>query len=344
MTTLRFYLLFILLFAGCGLSAQSFTRLISFGDSLSDIGNLQTPTVSAPVSNGELWIQYLARDYLGIGSLTASNAGGTAYAWAGAASVTGFLPPSASSQIDYFLAADSFADTDLVTLWVGGNDFLDSSTTGSLIGPDALADRILVLLQKLVANGAKHILFGNLPDMGSIPRLYGTPLSAGASQWSYGYKLMLEGRLAALRASYPQIAFYYMDFFAAQQDIQANPGDYGLTNVNSAAGDSDTALFWDDIHPTTKGHSIVAAEAAYVLNSQNVETDLTMSVAPISGSSNVLVTLNAAGRGTYRLESSPTLQDWTTVQTVDLVWGTPSQIQLEHDGSHRFFRLVRVVN
>ena len=344
MNTLRITLILPCLLVASCLQAQSFTRLISFGDSLSDIGNLQTATISAPVSNGELWIQYLARDYLGLGQLTASNFGGTAYAWAGAASLTGFLPPSATSQIDYFLAGDSFGPNDLVTLWVGGNDFLDSSTTGNLVGPDVLADRMVVLMQKLVANGAKHILFGNLPDMGSIPRLYGTPLSEGASQWSYGYKLMLEGRLVAIRESVPGVAFYYMDFFAAQQDIQANPGDYGLTNVNAAAGDSDTALFWDDIHPTTKGHSIVAAEAAYVLNTQNVDTDLSMSVAPIEGSSSVMVTLSATGRGTYRLEASPSLQAWTPLQTVELAYGTPSQIQLEHDGSDQFFRLVRVTN
>lgn len=335
-------LITLITFASCvGLSAQEFSRLISFGDSLSDIGNLQTADIQAPVSNGELWIQYLARDHLEIGNLAPSNLGGTAYAWAGAASITGFLPPSATSQIDYFLAGDAFGEKDLVTLWVGGNDFLDSSTAGALISPQTMADRIVLLTNKLVENGAKHIMLGNLPNMGSIPRLYGTPLSEGATQWSYGYKLILEGQLAAIRQANPTVAFYYLDVFSSLTAIQANPEAYGLTDVTTAAGDSDTALFWDDIHPTTVAHSIVAGAAATVLNTQNVETDLQLAVAPIAGSNNVRVTFTASGRGIYRLESSSTLAEWTTVDTIELAYGTPSQIEVEHDGSNRFFRIVR---
>jgi outer membrane lipase/esterase len=334
-------LLFTLSAISCAsLSGQEFTRLISFGDSLSDIGNLQTDTVQAPVSNGELWIQYLARDYLGITDLAPSNLGGTAYAYAGAASF-GFFPSSADVQIDYFIGADSFGPNDLVTIWVGGNDFLDSSETGNIVGPDELAGRIALLIQKVVENGAKHVMVANLPNMGTIPRLIGTPLAEGATQWSYGYKLYLEGTVAALRESVPTVAFYYMDVFEAMTAIQSNPSAYGLTDVTTAAGDSDTALFWDEIHPTTAAHAIVADAAATVLNTQNVETDLDIAVAPIEGSANVLVTFSASGRGTYRLESSSTLAEWSTVQTVDLTYGMPSQIEVEHDGSNLFFRLVR---
>jgi phospholipase/lecithinase/hemolysin len=47
----------------------------------------------------------------------------------------------------------------------------------------------------------------------------------------------------------------------------ANPANYGFTNVTTAALDDGVLsgqgyLFWDEVHPTTAGHHIVASAAA----------------------------------------------------------------------------------
>ena len=49
------------------------------------------------------------------------------------------------------------------------------------------------------------------------------------------------------------------------QQIQANPSRFGLSNVTDMAITNPTAasgyLFWDDVHPTTVGHGLLADAA-----------------------------------------------------------------------------------
>src|SRR5277367_5542490 len=77
--------------AGGAARGGQFTGIVSFGDSLSDLGNYYAATgdVSPPsslhydngrFSNGSNWLEYLAHD-LGIAAPTASVHGGTDYAY-----------------------------------------------------------------------------------------------------------------------------------------------------------------------------------------------------------------------------------------------------------------------
>ncbi len=54
-----------------------------------------------------------------------------------------------------------------------------------------------------------------------------------------------------------------VDIFSALLGLAANPGAYGFTNITDPAQglanvDPNTYLFWDQEHPTTAGHGIVA--------------------------------------------------------------------------------------
>lgn len=84
--------------ASSALAASSYTAVYSFGDSLSDVGNVHTltsiltlgkaaepapPYVNGQFSNGSVWVQDLSQ-LLGLAPLKPSVLGGTDYAWGGA--------------------------------------------------------------------------------------------------------------------------------------------------------------------------------------------------------------------------------------------------------------------
>ena len=64
-----------------------------------------------------------------------------------------------------------------------------------------------------------------------------------------------------------------MNVFSLFTQLAANPSAFSLTNVTDPARGNpvvnpDTYLFWDDLHPTTYGHSLVADAALKVLPAQ----------------------------------------------------------------------------
>src|ERR1700679_1974888 len=89
----------IIMLTGGGARGGQVTGIVSFGDSLTDVGNYYAATgdVSPPsglhydngrFSNGLNWVEYLAKD-LGVPAPTASTSGGTDYAYGGATTGTG---------------------------------------------------------------------------------------------------------------------------------------------------------------------------------------------------------------------------------------------------------------
>ena len=119
------------------LSAQAFTDLFVFGDSLSDTGNVQvfsegeippsTVYFEGRFSNGPVWIEYLATG-LGLPTPEASQRGGNNFAYGGAQTGNGgstifHSVPNVGSQILAFMElGKTIDDTDLVVVWAGHND------------------------------------------------------------------------------------------------------------------------------------------------------------------------------------------------------------------------------
>src|SRR5271165_1359868 len=124
--------------AGQSLAASPYSAIYSFGDSLSDVGNVflatggaepASPYANGQFSNGPVWVQDLATK-LGLPALLPSSSGGNDYAWGGA--TTGFSGtlnpadpvPSLVQQVKTFLpnltsVAPSSA---LYTFSIGAND------------------------------------------------------------------------------------------------------------------------------------------------------------------------------------------------------------------------------
>ncbi len=111
------------------------TGIVSFGDSLSDVGNdyIESSGAYPPspayfngrFSNGPIWLDYLAKD-LGVAAPVATLAGGMNYAFGGAmtgpgvSTVPGFPVPNIDTQIGMYLTGGNTpSPTQLFTLWGG---------------------------------------------------------------------------------------------------------------------------------------------------------------------------------------------------------------------------------
>jgi phospholipase/lecithinase/hemolysin len=295
----------VMLAVPAGADAQSTpTQLVVFGTSLSDPGNAfalvgtsATPPdftldpfliPSAPyargghhLSNGETWVEQLARDWHLGGTAGPAfqnqNPTATNYAVADARArdVAGSF--NLSAQVDAFLRdVGGIAPSDAVyVIEIGSNDIRDAlspgADAGTILGEalTAIAHSISVLY----AAGARNFLVWNVPDIGLAPALTivdsMNPGAAAATTLAIQqYNAVFFGMLAGLPTVLPGINIIPFDAFGVIREIALHPSDYGLTNTTDscltplvapfACQHPDEYLFWDGIHPTTAVHGIVA--------------------------------------------------------------------------------------
>lgn len=245
-----------------GSSWAAFANLVSFGDSLSDNGISRYPVDDLEgfgrSSNGNVWVEYLAMN-LGV------SHDGRAYGGAR----TGIGEYDLVWQIDRYRpeAGQDISNT-LFTVWAGGNDLRGISGPGDALNViQSAIHNIGDAVFALYAKGARNILIPNLPDLGKTPEVNGDPVVAGAAtfaseQFNLGLGQMLEsfGGLQGL-------TIFEMDVFKYMNDaIIAGDSFKNTTDPwKGSGGRPSDYLFYDDIHPTTDGHWMLAEYAASVL-------------------------------------------------------------------------------
>ncbi len=183
-------------------------KLYIFGDSLSDVGKLQSATLSflpntknyfmGRFSDGYLWVDDLTENY----HTTVQDSqfiedyavgGATAFPYVNLVSIFHWgyhLVGSFSDQFyDFRKTHDHFKPDDLIIIWIGANDLLwagDMYFCGKLTKAcinDQVVERseqmtiikkamsaVKRQIQKMEKYGAQHIILLNLPDFSSVPR------------------------------------------------------------------------------------------------------------------------------------------------------------------------------
>src|SRR5688572_28018340 len=243
-------------------SAQQFTGVYVFGDSLSDAGyyrpfltslGLPAPVVATlgrfTTNPGPVWSEIIS-SYYGVTPSPSNASNGNIFAQGGArvTEPSASTPPGGaqrpvSTQITEYLArtggtADPGA---LYSVWAGGNDFLQnfSAFAAGQITQAQLQTNVLAAAQaevgqiaRLRAAGARYIVVFALPDIGTTPFALsaGATAAAGATQLSAGYNTTLFTTLqgAGLRV-------IPVDVFSLLNEVRATPAAFGFTNITGIA-------------------------------------------------------------------------------------------------------------
>jgi phospholipase/lecithinase/hemolysin len=285
-----------------GAHAGQITGIVSFGDSLSDVGNDYLGsggTQPAPVAdyyqgrftNGGNWLDYLAHD-LGVAAPVASLAGGSDYAFGGASTGNGtttYAPgqqvPNVNSQIAMYLSSHTPTSGELFTIWAGANNLLIGNQTNPTIPAQDIANEI----STLAAAGAKQFLVPNLPLLGEIP--ISSSLTAAQrtalDAWSVGFNQTLQAEATMLQNSLG-VQIHLVDIQGLFQKVLANPTSYGFTNVTGSAISSSLNgngyLFWDGEHPTTSADSLIGEIAAQSVAEPSMFLIFAMSIGGVAAS------------------------------------------------------------
>jgi phospholipase/lecithinase/hemolysin len=195
-----------------------------------------------------------------------------------------------TQQIDAFVdlyQGQPADEEDLYILWAGSNDYF-----ATLLNPVApTSEQVEAIVKNTVGNlsaaieeltnaGARNILVVNQPDLGNTPFIRG--LGDQAVQLFSGaitlHNALLAQELQILSNNYSQSDLISFDINALFNEILIDPEKFGFTNVVTPCTNSNfysnpptidpnvcdnpqATLFWDNTHPTTSVHRIIANTA-----------------------------------------------------------------------------------
>ena len=126
----------------------------------------------------------------------------------------------------------------------------------------------------LYKDGARDFLFYELPDAGLTALFFGTTEQSLVSGIARSFDQAVLAGLGALNA--PGLKLFDLQTFELFDELVGDPTAFGFnpTTIHDACLDAttgalcsalpavqDTYLFWDDVHPTERGHSITASFA-----------------------------------------------------------------------------------
>jgi thermolabile hemolysin len=258
-----------------------FSRIVAFGDSLTDNGNLFNYTHESIVtgsyylgrfSNGPVWVEYVNKHY-----------GLHLYDWAvsGVTSDSELpVPYNMDTQVDDYIKTmgevqNPAYDKSLYVLFIGGNNYIFHIDAN----PDDIVYNVIMSMKKLIAQGGRYFIVPTVPDVSKTPfvsDMSDATKADDAARIKRHNQLLLDS-LENLKQEYPPgfITILSPDTQAFLSDVVANPSKYGVTNVtekcdkglplgsynpSTFCDDPKTYLFWDFVHPTTKIHCEMAQD------------------------------------------------------------------------------------
>ena len=253
--------------------AQQVGDVVTFGDSLSDPGNIpdlsggvnfppSPPYAGNRFSNGPVYSELLpgllgtdydpALNFATGGALTGQdNLNSDRPSLLPGSDLTGVVLPGIETQVDGFLAAgNQLDDDDIVIVYGGANDIFVAAEAAATLPADQIPDlvqttaatsagNLATSVVRLNAAGGGYFILPNLPDIGATPSFTagGADSIALGSGFTLVHNLALDQAASGLQDQTGANIIVF-DVNAIVADIQANPERYGITNTTDACIDT----------------------------------------------------------------------------------------------------------
>lgn len=224
--------------------AKPINKIIFFGDSLSDNGNLYSydfkflpkspPYYDGRFSNNQVWSERLSAQLAEEYNISAVN-----YAFGGETAIfhnpkDGFLPYSLTMSRNSYLLHTAYQDRSqtLFVIWIGANDYMhDSVDVDGLT--EKVVDSIGSNIESLISHGGLNFLVFNLPDMGETPLAKENGLSDLFHRFSAKHNERMKDLIAKLQTQYPNVDIKLYDVNEQFADFEKNTEYYNKKyNVN----------------------------------------------------------------------------------------------------------------
>lgn len=248
------------------------TRVISFGDGLSDLGQTGSRfTVNDGSVN--IWVERVAFNYGK--AITASTSGGLGFARGGSRVDTG--ANAISDQITSFLAANTIGASDLIMIDAGVSELaalaVATPADAALAAAADIAGKALATqVRRLTAAGATHVVIGNALDLGKTPFATAASRSAAFTAATRAFNDSLKIALADVSTG-----VLLVDNEAYISLLYNSPATLGTGGIATAAActgavtactgtanvvsNYNVYLFADDRHLTPNAHRLVGDNA-----------------------------------------------------------------------------------
>lgn len=215
---------------------------------------------------------------------------GNTWAWGGSESNSGSVQPSGVTEpipnllleVSQYLDSNTTHAKTLYAIWSGADNLL----VGGKFGPKAAKEAVKSVeksMRQLERAGARFFLIFNMPRLGDTPSAQsgGKSTQIAANIYSKSYNKALKKTLKKLEHDRNfDATIYFVDiyrelvlvvetvkhgkvytprFFVPGAPVAiSNVTDEALSVFKATGTFPTNYLFWDDVHPTTQGHQVVA--------------------------------------------------------------------------------------
>lgn len=292
-------------------SAKPLNKVVVFGDSLSDNGNLyeymkqelplSPPYYKGRFTNGPVWVELLLDLYYqknGQTHLLDYAFGGAGIGDSSEADDDEDVLFTLHREIDSYLLShqDKADDSSLYVVWMGSNNYLALPDNVDEVVSQVNAG-IERELKRLMDKGAKHIMVVNVPDLGKTPAAKDFDAVELLTSLSAKHNITLKNLVSDLEQADPSVHWYYFDVNNIIDELLGEPQRFGLTNLTDTCYEEMVSaksersilkmvssvklrqkvdactgyLFFDPVHPSEIAHQVMAERTKKMLDDAGIE-------------------------------------------------------------------------